>query len=152
MSSEDIFDYLSERYKQNNKFSILYDKVLKHQYSETQLSAVLSLEEIKFLLKAASIFAKSSKDEIKQISYKIASTITLFYSSEYNQLNQAIQYIFISLGQLPIIQKNTDDGNTDYFSVYEESGVPYNPLTFRDVLVKQMTNRIPVEYDKRPIS
>jgi superfamily II DNA/RNA helicase len=151
MSSEDIFDYLSERYRSNIKFCNLYDKVLKHQYAETQRLAVLSLDDIKFLLKAASIFAKASKDEIRQISYKIASTISLCYSNDYDHLNQAIQYIFISLGQLPIIQKNIEDGNTDYFSVYQESSVPYNPILFRDVLIKQMRNRIPVEYDKKPI-
>ncbi|MCW4017672.1 MAG: DEAD/DEAH box helicase [Candidatus Bathyarchaeota archaeon] len=151
MSTEEIFDYLSERYRNNSKFCSLYDKVLKHQYIETQQLAVLTLDDIKFLLKAASVFAKSTNDEIKQISYKIAATISLHYSKEYDTINQAIQYIFISLGQLPIIQKNTNDGHTDYFSIYKESEVPYNPLTYRDVLIKQMINRIPVEYDKKPI-
>ena len=151
MSSEDIFDFLSDRYKSNARFCNLYEKVLRHQSEETQSSSVLSLDDIKLLLKAASIFAKSSKDEIKQISYKIASTISEYYSNEYDQLNQAIQYIFISLGQLPIIQKNTADGNKDYFSIYQESGIPFNPLAYSDVLVKQMTNRIPVEYDEKPI-
>lgn len=111
----------------------------------------LDVEEIKFMLQCASIFSHSSIDEFKQISYKIASTISLHYSTQYDQLNSIVQYIFISLGQLPVVKKNTDDGNIDYFSVYSESEIPFNPIKFRDVLIKQITNQLPVKFDDKPV-
>jgi hypothetical protein len=145
-----MFDKLSYKIKSDLKFSRIYETLLKNQYSETAESR-LCLEDIKFMLQCASIFAHSSDDQFKEMSYKIASLLSISYSQEYENLNQITQYIFITLGDIPIIQKNTADGNKDYFSTYGESDIPFNPMTYKDVILKQALNQIPVNLGNKPI-
>ncbi len=150
MPNFEIFDNIAKRIKVSTKFIGLYDRLLKHQYPDGKQDK-LEFDDIKFLLQSASIFSHSSIDEFKHMSYKIASIISLNYSDQYDKLNQIVQYIFISLGQIPVVRKNTTDGNPDYFSFYEESEVPFNPIKFRDVIFKQVTNQIPIEFDNKAI-
>lgn len=152
ISSTVIFDNLTNKIKDDSRFLDLYRKLLKHQYFRNHLELLyLNAEEIKFMLECASIFSNSSNDTLKQVAYKIASIISLNYSEEYDQINSIIQYIFISIGQLPVVKKNTDDGHADYFSIYSESNIQFNPIKFRDVIVKQIKNRLPIEIEKEPI-
>lgn len=150
MNKYSIYDELSSEIMVKQEFKDKYQALLKHQYIGTRDEAQLELEEIKFLLQVASIFSQSS-DEFKQIAYKIASIISLNYSDDYDQLNRIVQYIFISLGQLPVVSKNIADGYPDYFSIYSDSDIPFNPMQFKAVLFKQIFNQIPIEFDLKTI-
>jgi superfamily II DNA/RNA helicase len=53
----------------------------------------------------------------------------------------------ISSGQLPVVSKMVGDGNEDYFSLYSESSIPFNPVSFRDVILKQANNSLDLGND-----
>lgn len=145
-----IYDELSRDIIQKRDFRMNYEALLKHQYLGTRDEAQLELDDIKILLQIASIFSNSF-DEFKQIAYKIASIISLNYSDKYDQLNKIVQYIFISLGQLPVVRKNIEDGFPDYFSIYSDTDIPFNPMQFKSVLLKQIINQIPIEFNHQTI-
>lgn len=145
-----IYDELSREIIQKHDFKMKYEALLKHQHIGTKDEVQLELDDIKILLQIASIFSNSF-DEFKQIAYKIASIISLNYSDKYDQLNKIVQYIFISLGQLPVVRKNIEDGYPDYFSIYSDTNIPFNPMQFKSVLLKQIINQIPIELDHQTI-
>ncbi len=151
MHNDTIYDELSREILEKGIFKEKYEKLLKHQYLGTRQEADLSLEEIRFLLQVASILAFSSFDEFKQMAYKIASILSQNYSEKYDQLNRSVQYLFISLGQLPVVKKNIEDGNPDYFSIYTDSDISFNPTQFKGILCKQILNQIPIQFDNQNI-
>lgn len=141
-----LFEELSAEIVSSDKFRSLYGEVLKLQYLGTRSSVNLSFDDIKFLLKTASIFAFSN-DKCKQISYKIATTLSERYSVDYDQLNMAVQYIIITSGQLPVVRKNIDDGHQDYFSTYQSSEVNFNPMMYRSIIMRQALNRLSIKFE-----
>jgi DEAD/DEAH box helicase len=150
MAKKPIYEELSGKIVDSEKFKETYGELLKLQYIGTRYEANLSLEEIKFLLQCASIFAFVN-DECKQLAYKIATILSERYSEEYDLINRIVQYIIINSGQLPVVQKNIDDGNVDYFSVYRDSGIPFNPTLFKNIIFKQVMNKIPQKFEEKDV-
>ncbi len=151
MASQNIYDEISLDLIKKDEFKNTYEELLKLQYMGTRKEAALSLEQIKFLLESASVFAFAQTDNIKQIAYKISTILSERYSKEYSQINQIVQYIIISSGQLPVIQKNTSDGNIDYFSTYQETNIPFNPFLFKNIILKQACNILPIKLQGKKV-
>ena len=97
-------------------------------------------------MKIASIFCFST-EKFKHLAYKIAAIIAEQYGKKYDYISQSVQYIMISSGQLPVVRKNIEDGNEDFFSLYSESLIPFNPLSFRDIILKQVNNSLDIGND-----
>lgn len=151
MASQNLYDEISLDLIKKDEFKNNYEELLKLQHIGTRKEATLSLEQIKFLLESASVFAFAQSDNFKQIAYKISTIISERYSKEYGQINQIVQYIIISSGQLPVIQKNTLDGNIDYFSTYQETNIPFNPFLFKNVILKQACNLLPIRLQGKKV-
>jgi len=137
-----IYKELSEELLKSNKFFGLYKKVLLSQYYLNSTNH-LDVEEIKYLLQSASIFS-FSVEEHKQVAYKIATILSETYSEMYDNINMPIQYILLSSGQLPVIKKNITECKNDYFSLYSAGSQQYNPMIFRNVILKKVSNELPV--------
>ncbi len=151
MADKNLYDEISEEIIQRDSFKRTYEQLLKSQYIGTKKESNLAIGEIKFLLESSSVFAFSSSDKLKQMAYKIATILAEGYSQEYDLINQIAQYIIINIGQIPVIHKNVSDGSKDYFSTYEESEIPFNPFAYKNIILKQATNSIPVEFDKKKV-
>lgn len=130
---------------QTDNFKQNYIQLLKIQYPDEN-KIDLSEDQIVSLLKTASIFCFSN-EKFKHLAYKIAAIIAEQYGKKYDYISQSVQYIMISSGQLPVVSKNIEDGNEDYFSLYSESSIPFNPLCFRDIILKQVNNSLYLEND-----
>jgi len=143
-----FYDEIADEVYSSYQFKEIYKKLLKLQKIGKPLDDDLDLKEIKFLIKTASIFCFCKNERYKQYAYKIAAILSERYSLEYENLTQAIQYIMICSGNIPVIKKITDDGNIDFFSVYSESNNPFNPIIFKNVIVKQANNRFETKKDK----
>ena len=89
MENKSVYEEVSEEIIRSNQFKKTYEELLKLQYIGTRRIANLSLNEIKFLLQAASVFAFAN-DECKQLAYKIATILSERYSSEYDQINRIV--------------------------------------------------------------
>ncbi len=150
MEKKSIYEEVSEEIVRSNQFKKTYEELLKLQHIGTRQIANLSLDEIKFLLQAASVFAFAN-DEYKQLAYKIATILSERYSSDYDQINRVVQYIIINSGQLPVVQKNIDDENKDYFSLYHDSAIPFNPLLFKNIVMKQAINQLPIKVEGKDV-
>lgn len=105
-----IYEELSNELLKSQEFKQRYEKLLKIQYPDSD-GAKLSLDEIKFMLKAGSIFA-FSKEGHKRLAYKIATIIAERCSTQYDEkiravINRAVQYIIISSGQVPARKPTT---------------------------------------------
>jgi superfamily II DNA/RNA helicase len=135
-----FYDDIAIEIIDSNRFKEAYLRLLKLQKIGQHVEKELIFKEIKFLLNSASIFSFCNNEKFKQYSYKIAAILSERYSSEYENLSQAIQYIMICSGHLPVIKKIVDDGNLDYFSMYTESKIPFNPFIFKNILIKQSNN------------
>lgn len=135
-----FYDDIAVEIIDSDQFKKSYKRLLKLQQIGEQIETELNFEEIKFLLNSASIFCFCKNEKFKQYSYKIAAILSERYSSEYENLTQAIQYIMICLGHLPVIKKIVDDGNSDFFSMYSESQIPFNPFIFKNIIIKQSNN------------
>lgn len=146
MVKTSIYEKLSTEILKAEKFQKAYEEVLKSQHLGTKHEYNLSLEDIKFLLRCSSIFSFAS-EECKKLAYKIATILSENYSQEYDELNRIVQYIIINSGQFPVIKKNIQEGNKDYFSTYQESRIPFNPFLFKNVLLKQITNKLPFAFE-----
>ena len=141
MEKPTVYEELATELLTSKEFRQLYEWLLKLQYPESTTKE-LGFDEIKFLLKAASIFAFSNEDH-KKIAYKIATIISEKCSGKYKGINAAVQYIIISSGQMPALLKNIDDCKKDYFSTYSESGIPFNPIAYKNIILKQASNKAP---------
>ena len=140
-----IYDEVAVDLIKTDIFKKNYEDLLKLQHLGTRSTSSIDLDQIKFLLRSASIFCFS--DEFKQLAYKIAAILSERYSKEYGELTNIVQYIMICSGQIPVIKKIVDDGNVDYFSFYQESDIPFNPFLFKDIIIKQANNMLPMEED-----
>ena len=134
-----IYDELASELITCPDFSNYYGRLLKSKRVDDER---LNSNEIIFLLQTASIYSHCCDEKFKQISYIIASNIFEQYYDQYNNLTPIIQYIFISTGLLPSVKKTINDGYQDYFSIYQESNIPYNPFHFKEVIKKQVDNKI----------
>ncbi len=130
---------------QSNAFKENYIQLLKSQYPESNKTD-FNEDQIVSLLKIASIFCFSN-EKFKHLAYKISAIIAEQYGKKYNYISQSVQYIMISSGQLPVVSKMVGDGNEDYFSLYSESLIPFNPVSFRDVILKQANNSLDLGND-----
>lgn len=146
MVEKSIYEEISGEIVDSERFKTVYGELLKFQYIGTRPEANLSLEDIKYLLQSASLFAFAN-DECKQLAYKIATILSENYSEKFDQINRIIQYIIINSGQLPVVQKNIEDGNEDYFSVYHDSEIPFNPILFKNIIYKQAMNKSPLKFE-----
>ena len=141
MPTENLFyTDMSVDIVQSGNFKENYIQLLKSQYPESNKTD-LNEDQIVSLLKIASIFCFSN-EKFKHLAYKIAAIIAEQYGEKYNYISQSVQYIMISSGQLPVVNKIIGDGHEDYFSLYSESSIPFNPVSFRDVILKQANNSL----------
>jgi len=150
MEQKSIYEELSSDIISTEKFRKIYEELLKSQHIGTKKEKNLSLEDIKFILQSAAVFA-CSNDDCKKLAYKIATILSENYSQQYDEINKIVQYIIINSGQLPVVQKNINDGNKDYFSIYKDSGIPYNPLLFKNIITKQILNKLPIRFEGKEI-
>ncbi len=146
--NKSLYDNLADEIISCDQYKETYKKILKLQKIGTSSNEDLTLPEIKFLVKTASLFCFCNNEKYKQYAYKIAAILSENYSSKYDNLTQAIQYIMICSGNLPVIKKIVEDGNIDVFSIYSESNNPFNPLIFKNVIIKQANNSIETKTDK----
>lgn len=144
-SNLSIYDEVAVDLIKTDIFKRNYEDLLKLQHLGTRSTTSLDLDQIQFLLRSASVFCFS--DEFKQLAYKIAAILSERYSKKYGELTNIVQYIMICSGQIPVIKKIVDDGNVDYFSFYHESDIPFNPFLFKDIIIKQANNMLPMEED-----
>ncbi|MEN6294250.1 MAG: DEAD/DEAH box helicase, partial [Methanobacterium sp.] len=141
MPTENLFyTDMSVDIVQSGNFKENYIQLLKSQYPESNKTD-LDEDQIISLLKIASIFCFSN-EKFKHLAYKIAAIIAEQYGEKYNYISQSVQYLMISSGQLPVVNKIIGDGHDDYFSLYSESSIPFNPVSFRDVIFKQANNSL----------
>lgn len=141
-----IYDEMSKDIIENPIFRANYRDLLKIQKIGDKCTAILSYGQIENLLKCSAILCFSTDDKNKKIANKIATILIENFSKEYNKLPMICQYILINTGQLPVVKKNVViDKEVDYFSIYQESEFPYNPIIYRDIVVKQLSNRVPLQ-------
>jgi replicative superfamily II helicase len=146
MAQQSIFEELSEEIVKSEKFVHTYSELLKLQHIGTRKQVSLGVEDIKFLLETAAILSLSTEVS-KRKAYRIATILSENFSEEYNNINQAVQYILINTGQIPVIKKNIEDGNEDYFSLYNDKIPIYNPIAFRDLIKRIGKNRTGLKQD-----
>jgi len=104
-NSSTIYDELSERIYNSDKF-ISYNLLLKNEILKLlNLDKVeiidLTIEEVNFLLETASIFACSSSDKYKQISYSIIILLYSQYRDIYDEVAKIASLLLIRLGNFP---------------------------------------------------
>ena len=138
-----IYNDLSTSIISSANFKTKYESLLRLQYPSNRNKVNLTLDDIKFMLKTASILSLST-DECKQMACKIAVILSQNYSDEYNQINLPIQIIIVNSGQMPVIRKNIKDGAKDYLGLYNNDGL-VNPLEFYSPLIKTEFNRLPLD-------
>ncbi len=131
---------------QSNQFKEAYLKILKLQRFGITEEVIISETDVKMMLECAAIFAFAS-DEFKQRAYKIAVILAEKLADKYDNIQLVAQYIMIISGQLPVVRKSINDGASDYFSIYGESSIPFNPILFHEVLKKQNMNSVPVKFE-----
>lgn len=138
-----LYTEISQEIVLRKRFTDGYIKLLKCQSFHNEEKEQLTFDEIAYLLKCASIFSFSD-ETFKHLSYKIAAIVSENYSGIYENLPEAIQYIMICSGQLPVINKITKEktSNFDYFSIYQNSENPFNPAHFDDIILKQANNTL----------
>lgn len=103
-----IYDTLSDKIIDSSKFKI-YNRLIQNEIlSSLKLQGIsgigLETDDIQFLLQSASIFACSSKDEYKQISYSIITLLYVFYKNEYPEIIDICSFLLIRLGNFPAHQ------------------------------------------------
>ncbi len=147
--NKSIYDEMSSEIIENPIFRTNYRDLLKIQKMGVEHSSTLVYAQIENLLKCAGILCFSKEEKNKKIANKIVTILVENYSHEYNELSRICQYILINTGQLPVVKKNVViDKEIDYFSIYQESEFPYNPIVYRDIVVKQLSNRVPLQKEK----
>jgi superfamily II DNA/RNA helicase len=107
-SQESIYDILSHRIIQSDKFSV-YNRLIQNDIlSSLELQGVsgvlLNTQEVQFLIQSASIFACSSNDEYKQIGYSIGTLLYLNYREAYPEIVDVCSFLLVRLGNFPAHQ------------------------------------------------
>lgn len=147
-----VYDEISLRILKADLFKKSLEALLKEQRIFREESPKsMTLENIKFLLESASVFAFSPEEKTRHLGYKIATIIADIYGALYPQINYPIQYIIVSTGLIPGLKKNTQDSKIDLFSVYKESNIPVNPILFKSALFQLARNRISLSYKHEPV-
>ncbi len=150
---EDLIENACSRTIVDERFVNDYVQLTRNELTEENKE--LTSAQISKLLKTASLFSLSSRDNYQKLSFKIAVYLLKQYRLQYEAIPLAVELIITRLGDLPAISSilQNDEG-LDYFSLFDELKSPdilSYYMHFPEILAKKVTNIATIKGSKKPL-